>query len=89
MVASAVQSWILADGQWFQRSGSLVVLVSVVLEIRQSILQEPVPSGSIYVEGKPLRIPPESRSIDKAFHRIAWFGIVIGTFVWGYGDLLY
>ena len=33
---SAIASFISGDGHWFQRSGSLLVLFSVVLEFRQS-----------------------------------------------------
>ena len=38
---SAIASFISGDGHWFQRSGSLLVLFSVVLEFRQSQIAKP------------------------------------------------
>ena len=32
---------------------------------------------------------PHIPTIRKLFHWIAWSGIVIGTLIWGYGDLLF
>ena len=87
--ASIVVSYCLNDGEWFQRSGSLCVLFSVILEIHQTLKKEPQPSRSVSVEGGPTMIGRPPSPLDVWFHRFAWFGIVAGTVVWGYGDLAF
>ena len=89
LVISAIASHYLRDGEWFQRSGSLCVLFSVLLEIYQSFLKKPQPSRSVFVEGRPTMVDPKVSAVDVWFHRFAWFGIVFGTVVWGYGDIFF
>ena len=89
ILVSAVASYCLGDGQWFQRSGSLCVLCSVILEIHQSLLREPQPSSTVSTEGRPAMKSPEVSTLDGWFRRFAWLGIIMGTVVWGYGDLVF
>ena len=89
LLVSALASHYLRDGEWLQRSGSLCVLFSVMLEIYQSFLKKPQPNRSVSAEGKPTLVDPEVSAVDVWFHRFAWFGIVFGTVVWGYGDLVF
>ena len=77
------------SGEWFQRSGSLIVLFSVVLEIRQTLAKQPIPSEKVFVGGLPAATSPPVSKSRKWFHRVAWFGIVVGTLIWGYGDLFF
>lgn len=42
---SFLYSLISKEGEWFQRSGSLLVLFSVALEIRQTQARRPTPAG--------------------------------------------
>ena len=77
------------DGEWFQRSGSLLVFFSVLLEIRQVLVKEPLQSTRTSVEGKPILVHRTVGRADRWFHWLAWSGIVLGTGVWGYGDLLF
>lgn len=88
VVASAALSWSGIEGNWFQRSGSLCVLFCVVLEIRQATLRKPVPTGLLDFEGTPALQESDASPEDAVFHWIARAGIVIGTLVWGYGDLV-
>ena len=77
------------DGEWFQRSGSLLVLFSVVVEIRQTLAQQPNPSPSVFSGGEPVLRQSPISAASKWLHRSAWAGIVIGTCIWGYGDLIW
>lgn len=88
VAVSAVLSWHWIDGDWFQRSGSLCVLFCVLLEIHQASLRSPVPSDGVTVNGRPTMLEPDVSTLDVGFHWFAWAGIVVGTFVWGYGDLV-
>ena len=77
------------NGEWFQRSGSLLVLFCAIVEIIQNVIKEPQVSSSVYIEGRPaLKAYPIS-SFRKFLHSFSWVGIVLGTIVWGYGDLVF
>ncbi len=77
------------SGEWLQRSGSLIVLFSVVLEILQTLAKEPIPAEGVFINNVPATTSPPVSKTSKWFHIIAWFGIAIGTLIWGYGDLLF
>ena len=79
----------LEDGKWVQRSGSLVVLFSAILEIRQTLIKKPQEASSVKIEGRPALAARQISKIDTFFHGFAWTGIAVGTIVWGYGDLLF
>lgn len=78
VVVSFAASWLTGDGQWFQRSGSLMVLFSVALEYRRRQLQG---TGTPSTHGTWLfwrKIP-----------YICYLSIFAGTLIWAYGDLLF
>ena len=77
------------DGEWFQRSGSLFVLFSALVEIQQSSIKQPTEGGEVTINDTPVMIRKLIPSMSKWLHRIAWGGIVIGTLIWGYGDLVF
>ena len=89
LLFSAIVSYSLKDGEWFQRSGSLCVLFSVILELHHTYLRQLQPSNSVSVQGRPAVFDPPVSRLDVWFHRFAWFGIVFGTIVWGYGDIVF
>ena len=89
LVASLWLSVTLREGEWFQRSGAIVVLISVLLEIRQSIAKQPQANPKISAGGNPVMTAQHIPTVRKWLHRIAWGGIVIGTSIWGYGDLFF
>lgn len=88
VVVSAGISSSLGEWEWFQRSGSLLVLFSVALEYRQSQLAQPVRSTSMFIEGRPAAMGYELPRIRKWMYRYAITAIVLGTLMWGYGDLV-
>ena len=88
LVVSLWFSVTLREGEWFQRSGAIVVLISVILEIRQSMAKQPQSTAST-INGNPVMTESHILTVRKLFHWIAWVGIVIGTLIWGYGDLFF
>ena len=86
---SFVASFVSGDGHWFQRSGSLLVLFSVVLEFRQTQMARPSASKDVFVNGQPTAISRNTPAFRKCLHYYALLAIVIGTVIWGYGDLLF
>ena len=89
LVASLWFSVTLREGEWFQRSGAIVVLISVILEIRQSLAKQPKANSKMFIGGNPVMIEQHIPTVRNLFHWIAWGGIVIGTLIWGYGDLFF
>ena len=89
LVVSLWFSVTLREGDWFQRSGAIVVLISVILEIRQSLAKQPRANFRHYIDNSPVMIKQYFPTVRNLFHWIAWGGIVIGTLIWGYGDLFF
>ena len=75
---------------WFQRSGSLMVLFGVMLDFEQTKYSGIEESKHNFVgDGTPQIIAkhlPKERLYIKRFSIVL---IIIGTFIWGYGDLLF
>lgn len=91
MAISAIASAQTGDGLWFGRSGSLAVLLSAIIEYRnysvQQKLNEIAQESTAYYGAEPEKWKiPLSR---KMFDRAVLSTIIIGTLVWGYGDLLF
>ena len=91
LVFSAIASSKTGDGTWFSRSGSIAVLISAIIEFRnfstQQVLNEIAQESTKYWDAKPEKyVVPENR---KLFDRSVLVTIVIGTLIWGYGDLLF
>lgn len=64
------------DGEWFQRSGSLMVLFSAAVEYRRRHLLQAGRGNDSWLFWR--RIP-----------YVCYSAILLGTLVWGYGDLLF
>lgn len=89
VLVSAYASHASGNGEWFQRSGSVFVLISVVVEIQQTLAQQPTPSPSHFSHGARVMTQPSISAVSKWLRWIARAGIVIGTGIWGYGDLVF
>ena len=88
LVVSLVVSITSGELIWFQRSGSLLVLFSVILEIRQTLATQPLESSFVTINDRPVLMERPISRANKWLHWIARSGIVLGTLVWGYGDLI-
>ena len=86
---SAIVSATSGEGEWFQRSGSLCVLFFVLLEIHEVHLKKPKPSSDLFSNNLPQLLHQTVPRVHEWFHRAAWIGIVVGTLIWGYGDLVF
>ena len=88
LIASLAGSIMSNEAVWFQRSGSLLVLFSVVMEIRQTLAGRPQKSPRVSSGGRPILTERPITAVNRNLHWIARGGIVLGTLVWGYGDLI-
>lgn len=72
---------------WFQRSGSIVVLLAVLAEVAlYPIRTNMILNGNLKtIDPHPLE---NLRPWFRAILYIAAFAIIAGTCIWGYGDLL-
>ena len=88
VVLSFVASLIDKEGNWFCRSGAVMVLLSLFVDFRIAKAQQSKASFASVTAG--LGIPMAS-NLPIFKQRIAkaalWFA-VLGTLIWGYGDLL-
>jgi hypothetical protein len=82
-------SWHTGQGHWFSRAGSLTVLFTAIIEFRRA-RQATDEIGTAILHsglGIPLAVTP-SRA-ETAIHICAVVTLVLGTVIWGYGDLLF
>lgn len=73
---------------WFARSGAIMVLGAAVAEYNLALLQQEANSDAITIAG--LGVPASSNP-SKVASRISYAAhvfLVLGTAIWGYGDLL-
>jgi hypothetical protein len=69
---------------WFQRSGSLVVLFAAIGEYYVSNMRVTLrPAGYVGITA----MENELSFSVKFFHSVALTLVVMGTIIWGYGDL--
>lgn len=90
VLISAYVSLVTGEGHWFQRSGALMVLLSVGIETHRKYLLRCVEEGSraawLVAAGRPARLVVRFwRSIPF----VCYSAIVMGTLIWSYGDLLF
>jgi len=76
------------EGHWFSRSGSLMVILGAILEYRNFGIQQ-------YLrEKRDKTYKPNPEIVDKLKSRMPFdvlilASLVLGTAIWGYGDLLF
>ena len=64
------------------------ICIDLALIAFESLAKQPQPTKTL-INSSPVMTEPHIPTIRKLFHWIAWSGIVIGTLIWGYGDLLF
>ena len=75
-MASLMVSIETGTGEWFQRSGSLMVLFSVAVEYRRRHL--------LQARGR-----TAGWMLWRQVPYVCYLSIFVGTLIWGYGDLLF
>ncbi|MBY5920584.1 hypothetical protein [Ferrimonas balearica] len=78
-------------GEWFQRSGSLVVLCAAVLEyLLFKITLSATPASGERTGRRPhYRVSSTYLKYIQALKYVTAIVAIIGTVIWGYGDLMY
>lgn len=91
-IAPAIISYIIDTNtgheEWFQRSGSLMVLFAVLLEYRQNWIETPVIQAFFKVNNGGVLTKIELPPMRKFLKYLAFILILLGTAIWGYGDLI-
>lgn len=72
--------------EWFQRSGSTLVALFIILELRQISVKQPEVIEWHTTNGKPMLAAAEISIQNHILHWTSWIGIIFGTLIWGYGD---
>lgn len=89
IVVTSILGWFgQPASEWFARSGSILVLVGAIIEYRcnrfsQIYIEESIRWGSGRVGGPTIFVAAWHRVIVKY---VAHTYIILGTFIWGYGD---
>ena len=83
-------SFLYKDLTWFERSGSLMVLFSAIVEFRNIKLQQAInDKAAVSAEGiAGVLIPTSQPPMRQFIIVVTHIFIIIGTFVWGYGSIL-
>lgn len=89
-LVSALVSFRTGNGLWFARAGSLTVLFAAAVQFRlaqQSDAGHRRAQMSLAIGGLPLG--GDVSSLQTWLARISLWLMIVGTLVWGYGDLLF
>lgn len=78
---------------WFQRSGSLITIFAVIAELTMLKIPEIINADGNTLIGNVMYAPFDQGTIQEKlfiFYRyLGGFLIILGTIIWGYGDLIY
>ena len=85
---SASLSFDTGRDDWFQRSGSLMVLISTILEFRQGYAALEAWAAVKRRSSAGVAVLGQLPTPRKAIAVIALALVVLGTIIWGYGDLM-
>ena len=76
-------------GEWFQRSGSLIVMLAAVVEFRINRISAPNRFRTVFLKGQPNALSKKALKFYRVTHEYALTALIFGTLAWGYGDLLF
>ena len=88
---SLVASYTTRNWDWFARSGSIVTMVGIILSVRPILRieeQKTQDNGSILGDTPKEIVEDRQLKLDVLGLYIGNFMTVVGTLIWGYGDLL-
>jgi hypothetical protein len=72
---------------WFQRSGSIMVIFAVLLEFNLFKYNSVEEAGTVYVEGQAVSKGGALPTFKKIIKVFGFILAILGTLIWGYGDL--
>lgn len=76
------------EGNWFARSGSIMVMCAVMTDFRIGKLQQDKNSSASVVSGLGIPMPSDLPKSKQLLLYIANMFAILGTLIWGYGDLV-
>jgi hypothetical protein len=88
VVGSFFASLACPKGNWFCRSGAVMVLLAVIVEFHLGNLQQAENSTASVVAGLGIPFSGDLPKIKQHLARAAHIFAIVGTLIWGYGDLL-
>lgn len=101
LAASLVGSALTEESHWFARSGAVVTVLGLLLTIKHNVLSSSRDINAIVAEKRHYAYfapdkdsPVHQKDLQMARHimRDEYLGLaftVVGTVVWGYGDIVY
>lgn len=75
-------------GNWFSRSGAVMVLLAVIVEFYLGNLQQKKNSSASITAGLGIPMSGDLPTIKQYFAKTAHAFAILGTLIWGYGDLI-
>lgn len=88
VAGSFAASLVHPEGNWFCRSGAVMVLLSLFVEFRIGKAQQSQTSSASVAAGLGIPTGSDLPVIKQRIAKAALWFAVLGTLVWGYGDLL-
>lgn len=88
VVGSLVASLVNPQGNWFCRSGAIMVLLSLFVEFRIGKAQQSKTSSASVAAGLGIPMGSDLPIIKQRIAKVSLWFAVLGTLIWGYGDLL-
>lgn len=77
------------EAMWFARSGAIMVLFSVAAEFKLTKKHKKKINSSMFLSGNGFPVTTRSTKEQTLVGNIAHIFIIIGTIIWGYGDLIH
>lgn len=88
VVCSFLLSLAYPKGNWFCRSGAVMILLAVCVEFHLGKLQQSSNSRAAIVAGLGVPSSSDLPKIKRRFAITAHVFAILGTLIWGYGDLI-
>ena len=88
VVGSFIASLACPKGNWFSRSGAVMVLLAVIVEFHLGKLQQAENSTASVVAGFGVPFPGDLPIVKQRLATAAHIFAISGTLIWGYGDFL-
>jgi len=89
VIISFAASCHTGQGMWFSRSGALAVLFTAMLEYRRARRATDEIATAVLQGGLNVSLYISPNRAETVVHRSAVTVLILGTVVWGYGDLLF
>ncbi len=89
VVVSAYASQVTGDGQWFQRSGALMVLFAVGVQYHRTYWLHREERRGRLAGRTPGRLVHWIGRVWHTIPYVCYLAIVMGTLIWSYGDLMF